>query len=47
MDMLAFVKSLNDAGTISPGIATKTEQIPGNKYSYGRDDVILAWTHTY
>jgi hypothetical protein len=28
-------------------IATKTEQIPGNKYSYGRDDVILAWTHTY
>ena len=28
-------------------IATKTEQIPGNKYSYGRQDVILAWTHTY
>lgn len=28
-------------------IATKTEQIPGNKYSYGRTDVILAWTHTY
>ena len=28
-------------------IATKTEQIPGNKYSDGRDDVILAWTHTY
>lgn len=28
-------------------IATKTEQIPGNKYSNGRDDVILAWTHTY
>ena len=28
-------------------IATKTEQIPGNKYSYGREDVIRAWTHTY
>lgn len=28
-------------------IPTKTEQIPGNKYSYGRDDVILAWSHTY
>lgn len=28
-------------------IATKTEQIPGNRYSYFRDDVILAWTHTY
>jgi len=28
-------------------IATKTEQIPGNKYSNGRDDVILAWTHAY
>lgn len=28
-------------------IATKTEQIPGNKYSTGRDDVILAWTQTY
>jgi len=28
-------------------IATKTEQIPGNKYSYGREDVIQAWTHTY
>jgi hypothetical protein len=27
--------------------ATKTDQIPGNKYSYGRDDVILAWTRTY
>ncbi|RUW64111.1 sugar ABC transporter substrate-binding protein [Mesorhizobium sp. M7A.F.Ca.US.008.03.1.1] len=26
VDMLTFVKSLNDAGTISPGIATKTEQ---------------------
>lgn len=28
-------------------IATKTEQIPGNKYSYGRNDVIRAWTRTY
>ena len=28
-------------------IATKTEQIPGNKYSYGREDVIQAWAHTY
>lgn len=28
-------------------IPTKTEQIPGNKYSYARKDVMLAWTHTY
>jgi hypothetical protein len=28
-------------------IATKTEQIPGNKDSDFRDDVIMAWTHTY
>ena len=28
-------------------IPTLTEQIPGNKYSYGRDDVLLAWSHTY
>ncbi len=28
-------------------IATKTEQIPGNKNSDFRDDVILAWSHTY
>lgn len=28
-------------------IATKTEQIPGNKDSDFRDDVILAWSHTY
>lgn len=28
-------------------IATKTEQIPGNKYSNAREDVILAWTHMY
>jgi hypothetical protein len=28
-------------------VATKNEQIPGNKYSYGRTDLILAWSHTY
>lgn len=28
-------------------IDTKTEQEPGNKYSGYRDDLILAWTHTY
>ena len=28
-------------------IATKMEQIPGNKDSDFRDDVILAWTHSY
>lgn len=28
-------------------IPTKTEQIPGNKNSYGRDDLLLAWSHTY
>lgn len=28
-------------------IPTKTEQIPGNKNSDFRDDLILAWTHTY
>jgi len=28
-------------------ISTKNEQIPGNKYSNYRDDVILAWSHTY
>lgn len=28
-------------------VDTKTEQIPGNKYSYGRADVMLAWTNTY
>jgi hypothetical protein len=28
-------------------IPTKTEQIPGNKYSYSRDDYFLAWTHIY
>lgn len=28
-------------------IATKTEQIPGNKYSYARTDLLLAWSNTY
>lgn len=28
-------------------IPTEAEQIPGNKYSYFRDDLVLAWTHTY
>jgi hypothetical protein len=28
-------------------VPTRTEQIPGNKYSYGRDDLFLVWTHTY
>ncbi|WP_426699847.1 hypothetical protein ACPPVV_10560 [Rhodanobacter sp. Col0626] len=28
-------------------VPTKTEQIPGNKYSFGRDDLFLTWTHTY
>jgi len=28
-------------------VPTLTEQIPGNKYSYGRHDNFLAWTHTY
>jgi len=28
-------------------IATRAEQIPGNKDSDFRDDVILAWTHAY
>ncbi|WP_266156470.1 hypothetical protein [Dyella silvatica] len=28
-------------------VPTKTEQIPGNKYSYGRNDLFLAWSHTY
>lgn len=28
-------------------IPTKTEQIPGKKLSYGRDDRFLVWTHTY
>lgn len=28
-------------------IPTKTEQIQGNKYSNARDDLFLAWTHTY
>lgn len=28
-------------------VPTKTEQIPGNKLSYGRDDILLVWTRTY
>ncbi len=28
-------------------IPTKSEQIPGNKYSFSRHDLLLAWTHTY
>lgn len=28
-------------------IPTKTEQIPGNKYSKARTDLMLAWTQTY
>ena len=28
-------------------IPTLTEQTPGNKYSYGRHDLLLAWSHTY
>jgi hypothetical protein len=28
-------------------IPTRTEQIPGNKFSKGRDDLFLVWTHTY
>jgi hypothetical protein len=28
-------------------IPTKKEQEPGNKYSNFREDLILAWTHTY
>lgn len=28
-------------------VATKAEQIPGNKYSNAREDLILVWTHTY
>lgn len=28
-------------------VPTKAEQIPGNKYSSGRDDLFLAWSHSY
>jgi hypothetical protein len=28
-------------------VPTKTEQIPGNKNSFGRDDLFLAWSHAY
>lgn len=28
-------------------VPTRTEQIPGNKLSYARDDLFLVWTRTY
>lgn len=28
-------------------VPTRTEQIPGNKLSYARDDLFLVWTHAY
>ncbi len=28
-------------------VPTRTEQIPGNKRSYARDDMFLVWTRTY
>ena len=28
-------------------IPTRSEQIPGNKYSYSRNDLFLVWTQTY
>jgi hypothetical protein len=28
-------------------VPTRTEQIPGNKYSFGRDDLFLVWTRAY
>lgn len=28
-------------------VATEAEQVPGNAFSCLRDDLILAWTHTY
>ncbi len=28
-------------------VATKQEQIPGNRHSRGRRDLMLAWSHTY
>lgn len=36
VDMLAFVNSLNEAGVISPGIATKTEQEKVEEFVNGR-----------
>lgn len=32
---------------IKTEIDTNTEQVPGNKYSYYRDDLILVWTQAY
>ncbi|HEV7123523.1 MAG TPA: hypothetical protein VGN24_08870 [Rhodanobacter sp.] len=28
-------------------VPTRTEQMPGNKYSFGRDDLFLVWTRAY
>jgi hypothetical protein len=28
-------------------VPTRTEQVPGNKYSFGRDDLFLVWTRAY
>jgi hypothetical protein len=28
-------------------VPTRTEQIPGNKYSFGRNDLFLVWTRAY
>ena len=28
-------------------IPTRTEQVPGNRFSTSRDDLIQVWTHTY
>lgn len=36
VDMLAFINSLNEAGVISPGIATKTEQEKVEEFVNGR-----------
>lgn len=36
VDMLTFIKTLNDAGVISPGIATKTEQEKVEEFVNGR-----------
>jgi hypothetical protein len=41
------VNDLTISVYIKTEIDTKTEQNPGNKYSYFRGDLILAWTHTY
>jgi hypothetical protein len=28
-------------------VPTKTEQVPGNKYSFHRNDLLQAWSKTY